>query len=458
MATYYKFKTQELADEAAAAASIPLLAHTHWVFKNPISNFNLGTNHYRIDRDSHLETVDISKYPEFITVKMEDGSFFNYPLEIDSARYSVYYSYGSPSLNDRITGKGYYLKDMTIPDFGPDSDWSSPMTKYVNHTDDYLREQIRVRYGMFNRPTNGLSNVIIDSFFPRMLYNVNMNTNMLSDIQLPSTAVAISPLVANLLNVKQVPTEQLCRTLGYNIKDIKTLLTTLKRKQINFVFAGAGGTGMNTAYWLRELCKMTNTVNLFRKIWVYDNDNAELSNLLRFPVDIRTLNVQSTRKIDIIAPFTDQLSTNKAEYVPSYITDKHKPYAIYTGNRIRDNFVIYGAPSVESRNALSESGGFICATHAATSASVWLNPHQDTDIQVESYGLIQLGGFFMNQLKMAITLLEILGNDDLDLHEQDKSLLEYEFDGTRVLPTDRTYQWQIAQDMLMMTAEQANTI
>lgn len=465
MATYYKFKDQDAAKTIATLAEIPIITHPHWVFRNPRQSFAVGYTVRNVSRDNDLEEVDISTYPEYITVRLKDNTFYNYPIKWDTDDRYGYYDYRStPILHDKLLAKQYSLSEFLLPDFGPDSDWSSPMRKYVNHTDDYLKEQIRVRYGMFERPTNGLSNVVVDSFFPRLLYVYNLNVNNLIHAELPSTAVAISPLVANLLNVKQIPVEQLCRALGYSLKDIKALLLKVKRAQINFVFAGAGGTGMNTAYWLREMCRTTNTVNLFKKVWVYDKDTAEMSNLLRFPVDIRTLNVDSTRKIDLIAPFIEKLSNNKAEYVSDYITATRMPYQFYkdrddnSGKQIRDNYIIYGAPSVESRNTLSQAGGFICATHAATTASVWLNPHQDTAIQVESYGLIQLGGFFMNQLRMAIKLIEILGDDNFNPQEQDKSLLEFEFDGTRQLPTDRTYQWQITPDMLMMTADQAATL
>jgi hypothetical protein len=43
----------------------------------------------------------------------------------------------------------------------------------------------------------------------------------------PKTSVCISPLVADLLQVKRVPTEQLIRILGYSVKDITNLLVAV---------------------------------------------------------------------------------------------------------------------------------------------------------------------------------------------------------------------------------------
>lgn len=100
-------------------------------------------------------------------------------------------------------------------------------------------------------------------------------------------------------------------------------------------------------------------------------------------------------------------------------------------------------------------GNFIGATHANTSCSLWLNPKQDQDIQVESYGMIQLGGFFMNQLRLAIGLLEVLASEQ-NLAEQDKSLLRYEFTGEAAMKTDLNYNWQLVRNLNMMTEEEAN--
>ena len=120
---------------------------------------------------------------------------------------------------------------------------------------DYLAEQIRVRYGFFARPRSGLSNVIIDSFFPRLLYHYRFDMRTLHQKEtIPSTAVAISRLVADTLEVKAIPINQLIRVIGYTEKDITILLKAVKAKSLTMVLAGLGGTGMNTIYWLSELC------------------------------------------------------------------------------------------------------------------------------------------------------------------------------------------------------------
>ena len=331
----------------------------------------------------------------------------------------------------------------------------------INH----LCEQIRVRYGFCERPKNRLSNEIIDSFFPRLMYNCKFNVTELARDLIPSTAVAISGLVADTLNVKQIPVSELIRVLGYTTEDIRRLLRAVKRKDLTMVFAGAGGTGMNTAYWLTELCELTTIYKPFKKIYVYEEENIEVSNMLRFPFSYRhydrPLPDLPTTKLQVISQFVDRLS----QQVPVYNNRFIRLGTIYAPDDWTDrtpegvpctkpDTFVYGAPNLQHRNEMAQLGNFIAATHADISCAIWLNPHQDADIQVESYGMIQLGSFFMNQLRLAIGLLELLASDT-DLNTQDHNILTYSFDGLSKLSTDRQYHWQIVPNMTMATEETA---
>lgn len=340
---------------------------------------------------------------------------------------------------------------------------------------DHLAEQIRVRYGFFTRPRSGLSNVIIDSFYPRLVYHYRFDMALLQQKEtLPATAVAISRLVADSLLVRPVPLSQLIRVLGYTEKDITNLLRTVKRKNLTMVFAGLGGTGMNTLYWLTELCALTNVVNLFSNVYAYETETVEVSNMLRFPFgysaytqsDFSQHNSSERDglfKLSLARPMLDKLSRNipvcQSKYVAqTTLYGQTDSWAVYDQNAkkftTQPDAFIYGAPGIEYRNELSAMGNFIAATHADNSCSLWLNPEQTTDIQIESYGMIQLGSFFMNQLRMTIGLLELLASDQ-DLNQQDHQVLNFSFDGTIQLPTDRQYNWQIDNNIRMATEEQA---
>jgi len=339
--------------------------------------------------------------------------------------------------------------------------WSEPRTVRIDFHSNYIKEQIRTRYAFLHRPSSGVLNPVVDTYFPQMYYNFGHNVGLKRNHQLPTTAVAISPLIANAFNIKQLSCEQMCQVLGFDKKSIRKLITDVKRHKYTFAFIGAGGTSINTAHWFSEMCKMVNISNIFERVYCFEEDTAEVSNLLRFPIDPRTILSASSSKLKLMAPIVANLSSNFSgisRYVPD--TYGRYPYELYTYSsageqRVRNKHILYGAPTIETRDDLSKYGNFICATHANTNCSIWLNPKQELENSVESYGMIQLAPFFMNQLRMAIKTLELLAPGDLDLQQQDVQLFNYQFDGTIVGKPDRTYNWQIEQDSLVATEETA---
>lgn len=398
---------------------------------------------------------------------------------------------------------------------------------------DYLKEQVRARYAMIDRPRNGLSNVIVDSFFPRIAYASNLDAKSIMSIAeetLPKTAVAISPFIANALGIQRMQPIQIAASLGYDIKTIKQLLRKVKSQNINFVFAGMGGTGINTTVWLSEMCKMTGITSLFNRVYVYEEEDADISNLLRFPLDVESVRVgrdvgsyNLSKKINLVRSEINLLSKLKPSFMESYLFDnKTEAYYYYNNMRaiadnyykmevhnveetrnnggkkelknglfkngslisvddvelnlresykyarqgnqekvkykIKPNTVVYGAPSLEYRGKFSDAGRFICGTHNDNSCSLKINPtNEDINLQVESYGMIQLGGFFMNQFRMAIGLLELLADDSVDLEEKNIDYLDFEFNGECNRKADRKYNWQL-QNNGMLTEEEANNI
>ena len=464
---------------------IPLSAHPHAVFT--VHN-SLGVTYHSGDEQTEayvkLEHIRVlASAVQFLTVEEQNSMVPWYVTKLLGSNTVAFFNnyvghrqfFTMPDLSSQSFSVSVNTNIEVNADYIPD-EYGNFMYKFPSITKyfykDYLKDQIRTRYGFFDRPSSGLSNVIMDSFFPRLIsyYNFNIH-HMHKKETFPRTACAISPLIAEVLNVKKVRTEQLCRVLGYTSQTIKNLLGQVRAKNLNIVFAGTGGTGINTLYWLTELCEMTHSINLFSTITLYESEDIEYSNIFRFPVSLAAYSALTRNgnasKLLLAEPLAEKLST-KVQTYKCYLTkrDTSNPFGLFSRYYPSDapsyavtspNTVIYGAPSLSARDELSSLGRFIAATHANTSCSLWLNPKQEQDIQVESYGMIQLGGFFMNQLRMTIAFLEVLASDQ-DLTELDKQLFKFEFDGTHKLTADRNYNWQINRDMLMMTAEQATTL
>jgi len=381
----------------------------------------------------------------------EDGKdiFDNYEVrEVTDVTYMLKYLKPDPSL-------------LIQPQPDKSIRWSDPQTVRIDFHSNYIKEQIRTRYAFLHRPSSGVLNPVVDTYFPQMYYNFGHNVGLKRFHQLPTTAVAISPLIANAFNIKQLSCEQMCQVLGFDKKSIRKLITDVKRHKYTFAFIGAGGTSINTAHWFSELSKMLNISNMFERVYCFEEDTAEVSNLLRFPIDPRTIMSRGSHKLSLMEPIVANLTSDfdgQSRYVPdAYGRYPHDLYMFPSSNdrKVRDKHILYGAPTIETRDDLSKYGNFICATHANTNCSIWLNPKQELENSVESYGMIQLAPFFMNQLRMAIKTLELLAPGDLDIQQQDVQLFNYQFDGTIVGKPDRTYNWQIEQDSLVATEETA---
>lgn len=458
--------------------SIPIFSHPDFVFK--VQDINV----FKTDSSGNTQiTLYLNTYPlSYFEEVTETEPYILCKYHTSIRKFLLPVTIQNTGSNQRIVSyssrETYYLNSnfMYSPSLTPDKDgflWKPSKVTTKSFTKDYLKEQIRARYGFCNRPSSGLSNVVLDSFFPGLLYKYNMNVQELLDNEsFPKTSVCVSPLVADLLQVKRIPTEQLIRILGYSVKDITNLLVAVKNKSLSFIFAGIGGTGMNTAYWLDELSKLTNTINIFNTISIYEKETIEFSNILRFPLPLSTYYQYSSRhsskayKTDIIPPLLKRLTNRKVIIYNSYISkDTYLSGEFFNSdytNRLpsytaKEHTVIYGAPGLEHRNYLSSIGNFVCATHASNSCSIWLNPAQTESIEIESYGSIQLGPFMMNQLRMTIGLLELLASNT-SLATKDHEYLNYEFTGESAIRTDRQYNFQIQRDSLMMTPEQAMAI
>ena len=444
------------------------------------------------DLELMLETNEDSKYYRFKSLNKDElDTDFNYAGKMDyllEPHYILEYKSESEETTEKIiinkwiifkndlieiTDIVQHLKTKLIyerkekVEIEAEAVWSNPVA--VNYRfKDYLSEQIRSRYAMLEKPKNGKSNVVMDSYLPKFLYENKMNITEVGNIKLSSSAVAVSPFIASILNCKAMELDQILLVLGYKRRDIKALMMKVKATHTNLVFVGTGGIGINTAYWLSELAKATNTHNLFNSINAFDKDELEISNLFRLPIDCRLSPTNSEYKTELIRPLLETLSNNvsirriwlgREEYLPTEIFNKeYDENGEVLSITTNPDYVLYGSPEIKARGELAEYGRLISPTHTENSADIFINPTAEVDIQVESYGMIQLSVFFMNQVKTAIKLLELLADENLDLDTKDQHIMSYSFDGSNALPTDRGYTWNIEKELTMMTEAQASQI
>lgn len=285
----------------------------------------------------------------------------------------------------------------------------------------FVSEELVAKYDFFEKkdfPTT--SNMSVDSFFPK-LFNIKTLGSVPTTTQMKfnTSSFAISEFVANTLSVRKAHISELCDILGYSEAAIKRILIDVKRKRLNLFLVGFGGTGANFNYWLKELNSWTNTVNIFNTITVNDNDSFSLSNLPRIPFDFRTNHSMPTKRIHF----------DNSSHLANRIEPLAGENAAVSAAKGAGSYVFYGAPDLATRKELSEMKDtiFISATHAGDECQLYLNPPQDDDVQIETYGKINLSVFFMNHLKMTIEFLSMLTNSDDINWNLSGEIMSYDF-------------------------------
>ena len=314
----------------------------------------------------------------------------------------------------------YYISstDLAIFDkFGSDNKFYSIPSVETYNFNTHLRTQIYTRYyrpSTINDGNSAYGKIVLDTFLPFLAIHDVPNSSNSSEITYnPSRYIAISPFTASLLNIDQIPIHSILKdVLNFDLTHIETLLKTVKKAKLKIIFAGVGGTGTNTIYWLNEICKFFDITNIFDEVYVYEKDNVDFSNIFRFPISPKvyeSINAAELPKIALVDRYLRTLSKYiiyKEQYLESHADIPN--ILLDENSQTKSDVIVYGAPSISNRNFLSSLGSFISATHANNTASLYINPKADDSLQVETYGLIQLNSFFINQIRMAIGFLEIL--------------------------------------------------
>ena len=333
-----------------------------------------------------------------------------------------------------------------------------------------ISEALAHRYAVLEKPGK-VRNLIVDSFLPQYFIKHKFNLENIQEEfrNISSTATMIHRGFARMLGIRELPLDDMLAMVGYTKERITELLTNVRAKKLNIAFAGYGGVGTNTVYWLTELCNMANIQGLFNKIIISDFDRLSLDNVFRMPNPFKTFSALKHKDMIFNDPnnrYTRTAYSENSLYKTQTIpTDSFKALstkAPYYGTRPLDgstfnenhidhlyNWIVYGAPDIESRKLFSKAlnrdfperpnyydncladhiKAFISATHGDDNCGLVINPsylENESNLMMESYGIIQLNVFFFNQLKLAISFLEVLEKYSLDeLNEfRDKEFLK----------------------------------
>ena len=431
------------AELSGSLASLPLIFsfdHTNSI----LSNSNFLKYFKEVLKPSDFVTAE-SKAPglQVVYPVINSDSKIYYipqvlPNGINISMSSEHYSDPSfPSISIR-TSSGYLsinsFVDFKVYNQLPDTYHDIP--EIITHKfDTHLRTQIFTRYF---RPSTIESNPVLDSFLPFLACSYVPNYS-------GSTTYAISPLTADLTGAKQIPLTTILTTiLKQDLSTLHTTLLAIKRAKLTVIFTGTGGTGINTICWLSSICDHFGITDLFHTIHVYESDYVDFSNIFRFPLPLSTYTNKSDAKLPKVDLIKSKITTLSSVvfYHNKFLTQLSDiPATLLDGETLKPSCVIYGAPSIYNRNFLSSLGAFVSATHANNTASLYINPISDDILQVETYGLIQLNSFFINQISMALGFLDILASGSYTMPHH--HFADYTFEASTIGP----YNFDIKSEM-----------
>ncbi|MCF6331000.1 MAG: hypothetical protein L3I99_05575 [Sulfurimonas sp.] len=282
-----------------------------------------------------------------------------------------------------------------------------------------IEEELKLRYHINQGSLTYQPNRIIDK---HILYKLSRGHDIIDNPIRDS--YVISEWFSNKYCVRQLPFKYMLQTLNITDKKLKDLVLKVKRKKLNLVFVGFGGTSVNTEYWLGKILDHTGDVYLFDHVSVFDNDKIEFSNLIRFPNDFssslatykaklytnkNSLGQKYNRLISRLSIFKNTGEDSSLPYPLSYQKTTKGGYVLDADK----NTIFYGAPDLQTRKDFTETHlKLVAATHGDATCSITLNPTIDENIQTEGYGTICLNTFFWNQLAMTIGFLEFLAEDN----------------------------------------------
>lgn len=242
-----------------------------------------------------------------------------------------------------------------------------------------------------------------------------------------------NPNIAKILNCRTVTMDMFMDLFNVNKFELRDKIIKIKEKQINLLMIGLGGTMSNFCYFMNELAKEFKLDNLFNLITLYEQDQLELSNIFRIPLDYVTPifynTEQHTREANINSdyikkiPFKSYMLLN-CKNLYANLKLNFSNFKIFSEELSDFNYII-GSPDISTRVKLTNLEGlnFICPLHYNNELVVLTNPSVEEDeLMSETYGSIHLSYFFMNMFKMTLTIIDLMLKDELN---QNETVLNY---------------------------------
>ena len=242
-----------------------------------------------------------------------------------------------------------------------------------------------------------LLNYIVRSSLPLRSITTKPVISFFDGVQKSKNIFALTDSTCEYMNVNKVPDRIILKFIEHSKTELRGVLSKLKKREHQLFVLGVGGSGSNLLYWMSEFARIAGYDNLFKSIWVVDNDKYEFDNLPRIP-------------------FVPTDGTLKVSSIPVRLMDRLSSKIIYDNNyssTFPADYIIVGAPDMATRQQLASYGhNWIALTHKDKNISLRVNPPVDVGFLNETYGLISLEKFYLNQMYAAMEFIKFLADAD----------------------------------------------
>ena len=198
-------------------------------------------------------------------------------------------------------------------------------------------------------------------------------------------------------------------------------LQRIKDKDINLCLVGYGGAMVNVLHnmylWAMELSE----VRLFKNIVVFEKDDVDFSNLIRFgkPVSFDYVagfatfakdEVPSINTLKKVSMITHEKELSKQRKIISFVDWLQD---LHTRSLNDKGYVIIGAPDLDTRNILTNAGSkFYFIGHSDYEVDITYQPEVTSGLVVENYGSIDIPVLLINLQIATAAFIKQLANGE----------------------------------------------
>lgn len=262
-----------------------------------------------------------------------------------------------------------------------------------------IKENIRRRYLIVEKPDGFSDNTVPHRF--------------MTEVAAPDE-VFIAPNLASIMGAD--PRMVLSFTdflklsgVQVDLDHIAANFDKIKARETTLITVGYGGMTINVLHFMSKLAALTGKTNIFKTLAIHEEDTLTLANAFRIYKDLSKIGTNPEIKPKL-SLFTEHNLAGSVALRDSYLRESYKEGLLDRMKTTGKHVVLWGAPDFKTRKWLSDMP-FYFLGHGGNDVSIYVRPHIDESLSVETYGTINLNTLFPNLLTVTLAFIEALAND-----------------------------------------------